>query len=306
MPALESKLDPRDATFAANRDAMAALVADLRAKVAAVEQGGGDRCPREARGARQAAAARARPRAGRPGFAVPRVLAARRIRDVRRHDRRRRDHHRYRPRRRPRVRDRLQRRDGQGRHVLPADRQEASARAGDRAREQPAVHLSRRFRRRQPAQPDRRVSRSRSLRPHLLQPGDDVRAGHPAGRRRDGLVHRGRRVRPGDVRRVDHRQGAGDDLPRRAAAREGGDRRDRDGGRAGRRRRPHARVRRRRPFRAGRPPRARHRPPDRRRPEPPQARQRSKSASRSRRGSRPKTSTASSTPTSGSPTTSAK
>ena len=41
MPALESKLDPRDATFAANRDAMAALVADLRAKVAAVEQGGG-------------------------------------------------------------------------------------------------------------------------------------------------------------------------------------------------------------------------------------------------------------------------
>ena len=41
MPALESRLDPRDATFAANRDAMTALVADLRAKVAGVEQGGG-------------------------------------------------------------------------------------------------------------------------------------------------------------------------------------------------------------------------------------------------------------------------
>src|SRR5512144_55246 len=41
MPALESKLDPRNATFATNRDAMAALVADLRAKVAAVELGGG-------------------------------------------------------------------------------------------------------------------------------------------------------------------------------------------------------------------------------------------------------------------------
>ena len=41
MPVLESKLDPRDATFATNRDAMGALVADLRAKVAAVEQGGG-------------------------------------------------------------------------------------------------------------------------------------------------------------------------------------------------------------------------------------------------------------------------
>ena len=41
MPVLETKLDPRDATFEANRAAMAALVADLYAKVAAVEQGGG-------------------------------------------------------------------------------------------------------------------------------------------------------------------------------------------------------------------------------------------------------------------------
>ena len=41
MPVIETRLDPRDATFAKNRDAMAALVADLRAKVAHVEQGGG-------------------------------------------------------------------------------------------------------------------------------------------------------------------------------------------------------------------------------------------------------------------------
>jgi 3-methylcrotonyl-CoA carboxylase beta subunit len=41
MPVLESKLDPRDATFTMNRDAMASLVADLRAKVATIEQGGG-------------------------------------------------------------------------------------------------------------------------------------------------------------------------------------------------------------------------------------------------------------------------
>jgi 3-methylcrotonyl-CoA carboxylase beta subunit len=41
MPVIESKLDPRDATFAANRDAMSALVADLRATVAAIEEGGG-------------------------------------------------------------------------------------------------------------------------------------------------------------------------------------------------------------------------------------------------------------------------
>jgi 3-methylcrotonyl-CoA carboxylase beta subunit len=42
MPQIESRLDPRDATFARNRDAMAALVADLREKIAAVEQGGGE------------------------------------------------------------------------------------------------------------------------------------------------------------------------------------------------------------------------------------------------------------------------
>ncbi|MDE2208757.1 MAG: methylcrotonoyl-CoA carboxylase [Betaproteobacteria bacterium] len=42
MPTIESKLSPRDPTFAANRDAMLALCADLRAKIAVVEQGGGD------------------------------------------------------------------------------------------------------------------------------------------------------------------------------------------------------------------------------------------------------------------------
>ncbi len=42
MPVIETRLDPRDATFAKNRDAMAALVADLRAKVAVIEAGGGE------------------------------------------------------------------------------------------------------------------------------------------------------------------------------------------------------------------------------------------------------------------------
>ena len=42
MATLESRLNPRDATFAANRDAMLAQVADLRAKVASIEQGGGE------------------------------------------------------------------------------------------------------------------------------------------------------------------------------------------------------------------------------------------------------------------------
>ena len=174
MPVIETKLDPRDATFAKNRDAMAALVEDLRAVVARVEQGGG-----EAASAKHVARGKLLPRERvralhRSRVAVPRALAARRARHVRRHDRRGRHHHRHRPRQRPRMRDRLQRRHRQGRHLLPADRQEAPAGAGDRPREPPAVHLPRRFRRREPAEPDRRLSRPRPLRPDLLQPGDDV------------------------------------------------------------------------------------------------------------------------------------
>ena len=42
MSVLESRLDPRDPVFASNRDAMGALVADLRAKVAEAEEGGGE------------------------------------------------------------------------------------------------------------------------------------------------------------------------------------------------------------------------------------------------------------------------
>ena len=62
-------------------------------------------------------------------------------------------------------------------------------------------------------------------------------AGHPADRRRDGLVHRRRRLRAGDVRRVGDRPRPGHDLPRRAAAGEGGDRRGRHRRGPGRRRR---------------------------------------------------------------------
>jgi 3-methylcrotonyl-CoA carboxylase beta subunit len=42
MPAIDTKLDSRDATFAKNRDAMAALVADLRARIGEIELGGGE------------------------------------------------------------------------------------------------------------------------------------------------------------------------------------------------------------------------------------------------------------------------
>jgi 3-methylcrotonyl-CoA carboxylase beta subunit len=42
MPVIETALSPRDPTFVANRDALAAQVAELRATVAQIEQGGGD------------------------------------------------------------------------------------------------------------------------------------------------------------------------------------------------------------------------------------------------------------------------
>ena len=59
-------------------------------------------------------------------------------------------------------------------------------------------------------------------------------AGHPADRRGAGVVHGGRGVRAGDERRGGDRPQPGDDLPRRAAAGEGGHRRGRDGRGAGR------------------------------------------------------------------------
>ena len=74
-------------------------------------------------------------------------------------------------------------------------------------------------------------------------------AGHPADRGRDGLVHGRRRLRPGDERRDGDRPRHRDDLHRRPAAREGGDRPGRDARGARRRRRAHAAVGRRRPLR---------------------------------------------------------
>ncbi len=150
---------------------------------------------------------------------------------------------------RPRGHGRRQRRDGEGRHLLPDHRQEAPARAADRAREPAALRVPRRFRRRVPAASGRGVSRSRALRPHLLQPGPDVGRAHSADCRRHGLVHGRRRLRAGDVGRDHHRQGHRHDFPWRPAARESRHRRGSDGRRARRRRRAHAPLRRRRLLR---------------------------------------------------------
>ncbi len=160
-----------------------------------------------------------------------------------------------------RLRHRRQRRHHQGRHLLSDDGEEASARAGDRARQSPAVHLSGRFRRRVPAAAGRDLSRSRSLRPHLLQPGADVGGRHSADRGGAGLLHRRRRLCAGDVGRGRHREEPGHDLPRRAAAGEGRDRRGGDRRGARRRRRAQPPVRRHRLSRRERRPCARDRAP---------------------------------------------
>ena len=162
-----------------------------------------------------------------PGSPFLELAPAGRRRHVRRRGPGRRDHHRHRPGQRPAVRGRRQRRHRQGRHVLPDDGEEAPARAGDRAREPAAVHLPGRLRRRVPARAGRGLPRPRALRPDLLQPGHDVGRGHPADRRGARLVHRRRRLRPGDERRDGDRAQPGHDLPRRPAAGEGGHRRGR-------------------------------------------------------------------------------
>ena len=180
--------------------------------------------PRAAHRPEQAPAARPRHAADRSRFAVPRALAARGERNVRRRDPRRRTHYRDWTHRRARMRDRVQRQHDQGRHLLSDDGEKAPARAGDRGREPAAVHLSRRFRRREPSASDRGVSRPRALRPHLLQSGEAFVRRHRADRRGHGLLHRRWRVRAGDVGRNDHRARAGNDLSRRSAPGEGCDR----------------------------------------------------------------------------------
>ena len=200
----------------------------------------------------------------------------------------------HRARARPSRDGGLQRRDREGRHLLPAHGEEAPARAGDRAREPPALRLPRRLRRRVPADAGRGLPRSRPLRPHLLQPGADVGGGRPADRRGARLVHGRRRLRPRDERRDGDRARPGHDLPRRTAAREGRDRRDRHRGGARRRRPARPPLGRRRPPRRGRRARARDRARHRRDPAAAARARVGCAAARRRPPSIPPTSTASS------------
>ena len=202
MAVLTSQVERESDLFARRRELMAGLVAELRERTALVAQGGGETSVERHRSRGQAA-----PRAsGSTCSSIP-TRAFLELSALAAWERLRRagavggDRHRDRRRRGPRLHDRRERRHREGRHLLPADRQEAPARPGDRRAEPPAVPVPRRLGRRLPAAPGRGLPRPRALRADLLQPGADVGARDPADRGRDGLVHRRRRLRAGDERR---------------------------------------------------------------------------------------------------------
>ena len=248
---------------------MRALVDELRERWPSSARAASESARTQAHRPRQAAGARPGRPAARPGQPVPRAEPAGGVRDVRR---RRRDDYAVPS---ASIVTGIGRVEGRECVVVAND---ATVKGGTyypitvkkhlRAqevarREQAAVHLPRRLRRRVPADAGRGVPRPGALRPDLLQPGEPVGRGHPADRRGDGLVHGRRRLRPGDVGRDGDRQGPGHDLPRRSAAGEGRDRRGRHRRGARRRRRARPHVRRRRPPRRGRRARAGDRAVDR-------------------------------------------
>ena len=191
-----------------------------------------------------------------PGSLVPRAVAAGGLGSVRRRRAGGGPGHRHRPRLGARGPGRRQRRHRQGRHLLPADREEARARAGGGAAEPlPCVYLVDSGGAFLPLQAEVFPDRDHFGRIFFNQAR--MSAGRPGpDRRGDGLVHGRRRLRAGDVRRDHHRQGHRHHLPGRAAAGEGRHRRGRDRRGTGRRRRAHPRVGRRRLLRRGRSPRA--------------------------------------------------
>ncbi len=236
MNVLRSHANPGSDEFRANRAANAALIADLNAQLERVAPGGGERA-RERHVGRGKLLPRERvDRLLDPGAPFLELLAAGRPRALRRRGAGRGDHHRASV-------------ASSGREcVIVAN--DATVKGGTyypmtvkkhlRAQEialqnrLPCIYLVDSGGAFLPS-PGRGLPRPRALRPDLLQPGDDVGPGHPPDRRGDGLVHGGRRLRPGDERRDGDRAQPGHDLPRRAAAGEGGHRRG--GHRRGTRRR---------------------------------------------------------------------
>ncbi len=178
---------------------MAALVADLRATVAQVAQGGG-----EAARKRHLARGKLLPRERvaaliDPGIAVPGIVAARRARHVRRRGS-------GAPASSPASAASAGREcvivandaTVKGGTYYPDHREEASARAGDRAQNRlPCIYLVDSGGANLPNQDEVFPDRDHFGRIFFNQ-ANHVGAGHPADRRGDGLVHRGRRLCAGD------------------------------------------------------------------------------------------------------------
>ena len=208
MPVLRSRLDPATAETRANHDAMAALVADLRARQATVAGRGAGGDERSIARHRERGKLPVRERIERlldPGSAFLELspLAATGLYDDDAPG--------------AGIVTGIGRVEGTTCVVVAND---ATVKGGTyypmtvkkhlRAQEialenrLPCIYLVDQ-RRRVPAAPGRRLPGSRPLRPDLLQPGPDVGRRDPAGRAGDGLVHGRRRVRPGDERRDRHR-----------------------------------------------------------------------------------------------------
>ena len=152
----------------------------------------------------------------------------------------------HRRRSRPRVRPDRERRHGQGRHVLPDDRKEASARPGDRPKkiDLPCIYLVDSGGAYLPLQSEVFPDKDDFGRIFYNQARMSA-LGIPQVAAVVGSCTAGGAYVPGDVRSDGDRQGQRHDLSGRAALGESRDGRDRHGGRTGRRRHAHAHQRRR-------------------------------------------------------------
>ena len=237
MTVLTSRVDRSSEAFATRAAHMEGLLAELRERTALVAAGGGERATERHRVARQAHGARAHRPARRPRHGVPRAERARRLGLY----------------------------DGQapaagivtgigvieGRCCVVVAN-DATVKGGSyfpltvkkhlRAQEVaeqnqlPCVYLVDSGGAFLPLQADVFPDRDHFGRIFFNQARLSAQE-HPPDRGRDGLLHRRRRLRPGDERRDGHRRGHRHDLHRRPAARESRNRRGRDRRGARRRRR---------------------------------------------------------------------
>ena len=250
---------------------MAGLVADLRATVARVQEGGGP-----AARAKHMARGKMLPRDRveallDPGAPVPGDRPARGPRDVWRRGAGGRDRGGRGPRHGPRMHGGGQRRHRERGTYFPLTvKKHLRAQEIAQANRLPASTSSIQG---APTSPIRtRSSRIATISAASSSTRPRCRGRHPPGGGRHGILHGRGGLRAGHGGRERHRAEPGHDLPRRAAPGEGRDRRGRHGRGPRRRRPPRPRLGRGRPLGRDRRPCARHRAPHRRHVQPPEAR----------------------------------